>query len=35
MSATVDWQQRVEEVLSKIDGYIFNPRRDDWDMNWE
>lgn len=30
-----DWQKDVAEKLSKYDGTIFNPRRDDYDSSWK
>lgn len=34
MGKAENWRQRVERELSKVDGVIFNPRRDDWDSSW-
>lgn len=34
MGKAENWQQKVERKLSKCDGVIFNPRRDDWDSSW-
>ena len=34
MGKAENWQQRVERELSKCDGVIFNPRREDWDSSW-
>lgn len=34
MGKAENWQQRIERELTKIDGTIFNPRRDDWDSSW-
>lgn len=35
MGVAEDWQTRVEKELQGIDGYILNPRRDDWDSSWK
>lgn len=35
MGKAVDWQKNLESMLSKKEGFIFNPRRDDWDSTWE
>jgi len=35
MGAAEDWQKILENSLSEHKGYIFNPRRDDWDSSWE
>jgi hypothetical protein len=35
MGEAPDWQAEVAEMLATIEGYIFNPRRDDWDPTWE
>ena len=29
------WQDEMTEALKDVKGYIFNPRRDDWDASWE
>ena len=34
MGKAENWQQRIERELSKVDGVILNPRRDDWDSSW-
>ncbi len=34
MGKAENWQQRIERELTKCDGVIFNPRRDDWDSSW-
>ena len=34
MGKAENWQQKIEGKLSKCDGVIFNPRRDDWDSSW-
>lgn len=31
----VDWQQQAIKDLEGTDGFIFNPRRTDWDFGWE
>lgn len=35
MGAAENWQDKLTELLSDADGYILNPRRDDWDSSWE
>lgn len=35
MGKAIDWQTQMAEGLKDINGYIFNPRRDDWDSSWE
>lgn len=35
MGAAINWQDKLTELLSDTDGYILNPRRDDWDSSWE
>lgn len=35
MGAAENWQDRIAELLKDTDGYILNPRRDDWDSSWE
>lgn len=35
MGEAENWQEKIERLLSGIDGLvIFNPRRDDWDSSW-
>ena len=34
MGAAEDWQAKVTEALLSFDGYLLNPRRDDWDSSW-
>jgi len=31
----VDWQTEVTKLLSDLDVYILNPRREEWDASWE
>lgn len=33
--ASIDWQSEVESELSDLDIVILNPRRDQWDSDWE
>lgn len=35
MNAAVDWQTDLCEKLSNVGGYIFNPRRKEWDSSWK
>ena len=35
MGKAENWQEEVTQIFSRSDGYIFNPRRDDWDSSWE
>lgn len=35
MGAAVDWQKSLATTLASKQGFIFNPRRDDWDSSWE
>ena len=35
MGKADDWQAKVERAMTPFEGYIFNPRRDDWDSSWE
>lgn len=35
MGDAYDWQTDVEKSLQDIDAVILNPRREDWDKNWE
>lgn len=35
MGTAEDWQTKVISELDKCNGYILNPRRDDWDSSWE
>lgn len=35
MGVADNWQERVENKLSNVDIIIFNPRRDNWNINWE
>jgi len=35
MGAAENWQDKLTGLLSDTDGYILNPRRDDWDSSWE
>ena len=32
---SVDWQAQVESTLSDLNIIILNPRRDEWNPNWE
>jgi len=34
MGMAENWQERIENELSKYKVEIFNPRRDDWDSSW-
>lgn len=34
MGKAIDWQKTIETAFVKTEGYILNPRRDDWDSNW-
>ena len=34
MGTAEDWQSKVIKELETYKGYIFNPRRDDWDSSW-
>jgi len=35
MCKATDWQKEIEDKLKDFDVTLFNPRRDDWDSNWE
>jgi hypothetical protein len=35
MGTAEDWQSKVEKHYEDEKGYIFNPRRDDWDAGWD
>jgi hypothetical protein len=36
MGVAENWQEKIENQLSEIEsGFIFNPRRDDWNSNWK
>lgn len=35
MGKAEDWQSNVSNAFSKTEGFIFNPRRDDWDSGWD
>jgi hypothetical protein len=35
MGKAEDWQKEVESMLEFEDVVILNPRRDDWNPNWE
>ena len=35
MGTAENWQENLTLMLSKKQGFIFNPRRDDWDSTWE
>lgn len=35
MGAAENWQARFETALEDLDVLIYNPRRDDWNPNWE
>lgn len=35
MGTAENWQTRIEDELQDLDGYLLNPRRDDWDSSWE
>ena len=35
MGLAKEWQKVVENRLLNYDGFILNPRRDDWDSSWE
>lgn len=35
MGKAEPWQDRVAEVLADLDVVLLNPRRDDWDSEWE
>jgi hypothetical protein len=35
MGVAEDWQSKVEKHFEDKEGYIFNPRRDDWDAGWD
>lgn len=35
MGTSVDWQKELVARLLDYDGYLYNPRRDDWDSSWE
>lgn len=34
MGKAENWQDTVSKALVSTSGYIFNPRRDDWDTTW-
>lgn len=34
MGTAIDWQSAVVSALADVDGYLFNPRRKDWDASW-
>lgn len=35
MGKATDWQTLLTGMLSRKEGFVFNPRRDDWDSSWE
>jgi len=35
MGNSLDWQAQIVQELHGYDIYIYNPRRDDWDLSWE
>jgi len=35
MGKARNWQEELAEQVSDVDGYLLNPRRDDWDSSWE
>jgi hypothetical protein len=35
MGKAEDWQTMVSNVLTGFKGYVYNPRRDDWDASWK
>lgn len=35
MGTAVNWQDELVTRLLDYDGYLYNPRRDDWDSSWE
>jgi len=35
MGNSIDWQKEIEPPLLKLGYNIFNPRRSDWNVNWE
>lgn len=34
MGRADNWQGRAAEMLKDTEGYLLNPRRDDWDSSW-
>lgn len=34
MGVAEDWQTAITKELEDLEGTIFNPRRDDWDLSW-
>jgi hypothetical protein len=34
MGTAENWQSKISNELNNVAGYIFNPRRDDWDSSW-
>jgi hypothetical protein len=35
MGAAINWQEEfIPKLLSNYEGFILNPRRDDWDASW-
>ena len=35
MGKAENWQTKVTDALKKEQGYLLNPRRDDWDSSWK
>jgi len=35
MGKAVEWQKEIEDKLQDFDVTLFNPRRDDWNSDWE
>lgn len=35
MGAASQWQNAIALQLDLVDGFLINPRRDDWDSSWE
>ena len=35
MGTAVNWQEELVIRLLDYDGYLYNPKRDDWDSSWE